>query len=311
MNILLTGGSGFVGSALLGRIIENHNIFALGRKIEKFTSDIQNHHNFTFIPFDLTKDAEFSLDMKIDCVIHLAAITSGISYKQMSDYDKLNVLGTRKVVFWAQRNSVRKFIFASSVSVYGSTLKENVATENNFLKGSTNYALSKIYSERIVLDSITNATIFRIASVYGKNSRGLIHKLIKFSENYIVPYPFLGRFKKSFIFIDDLIEFFVRSIETDTKGVFNLSHPEEVLYKDLISLIKKQLDLSILLKIPVNEPLIKMLNILVRIFSLNQKSMDARALFSPVLVNSNKAYEYFDYVPETSIEEGIKKMIMV
>ena len=190
IKILITGGSGLIGSALIDRLIDNHLLYIVGRTKENIAKTVLTHPNFKFIDFDLSKDMEFNFNESVDCVVHLAAVTSGISHKQFSSYDKLNVMGTKKIVSWTQKNSIRKFIFASSISVYGDTLNQEAITETNVLKGNTNYSLSKIDAERIVLDSLTNATVFRIASVYGINSKGLVQKLIQMAKKNFVPYPF-------------------------------------------------------------------------------------------------------------------------
>jgi len=202
MKILMTGGSGSIGSELIPILLSSgHIVVSLSRR----TIGI-SHSNFKSIQCDLSnlsfengkflykedeKVEHFLLEniSKIDCILHLAGLPSGEGFI-LEDYLKQNLYPTQTLVDIAKYFNIPKFIYSSTASVYGENESLEPSIETDSLNGKSFYAVSKIESEKYVLQSsIPNIVIFRISSVYGRNLKSYINKIIKYYNKSLFPYP--------------------------------------------------------------------------------------------------------------------------
>lgn len=170
-NILITGGAGYIGTELCNFLSQKNNIYCLDtfwfghglkKKIKKINHDVRNYSNKKLI-------------RKIDIIIHLAAIANDPSVELNPKLSwEVNVLGTLNMLNLAEKCRVKKFIFASSGSVYG-IKKEIKVHENLNLEPISEYNKTKMIAERIVLSfsKKIKTVIIRPATVCGisKNPR--------------------------------------------------------------------------------------------------------------------------------------------
>jgi len=175
MKILMTGGSGSIGSELIPILLSSgHIVVSLSRR----TIGI-SHSNFKSIQCDLSilsfengkfiykgnEEVEHSLldnISKIDCILHLAGLPSGEGFT-LEDYLKQNLYPTQTLVGIAKYFNIPKFIYSSTASVYGENESLEPSIETDSLNGKSFYAVSKIESEKYVVQSnIPNFIIFRI-----------------------------------------------------------------------------------------------------------------------------------------------------
>ncbi|MBE7412849.1 MAG: NAD(P)-dependent oxidoreductase [Leptospiraceae bacterium] len=314
-SILITGGSGSIGKVLLPKLIDHYKIYALGRKVKNFPKDICLNKNFHFIECDYQNVKHISIHEKIDCVIHLGGQVAGKSIS-FEDYKKSNLDFTKILLEFAKLKSVKKFIFSSSVSVYGKNKKEKI-TEDSKLEGISDYAISKILAENILLENKkVPVTIFRIGSVYGENNKSFINKLIHLMKKRIIPFLNYGRNSKNFIYIGDLVEYFLLEIKKDRKSniIFNIVNPEKVEYPNLIRLIQKNLSGSVYLKIPISKFLLQTVSNFNRIaffFKLTKTKyvIDLSPLTGSQEISATKAIQEYRYSPKVQIEEGIDRLL--
>ena len=237
MNILITGGSGVIGSRFITKVLHKHKLIAIGKNFSKFPEYVRLHKNFKFYEFDLSSDSRFVIQDRIDCIVHLAGVVSGSS-NVTEDYMRANVLGTNKLIIFAKENGVRNFILASTVSVYGLQAGIRLVETDN-LMGNTDYAVSKIDAEKLVqLSGLETYMIFRIASVFGKDTKGFVYKLQRLLRKKILPFPEDSNSKKSFIHVIDVVEFLERAVENPKKGIFNLAHPESFSFSEIALILK-------------------------------------------------------------------------
>ena len=166
-NILVTGGGGYVGTNLVNELLlENYIVTVLDTFW--FGNYLKKHKNLKIIKKDIRDISEKDLK-KIDCIMHLASIANDPAAELDAKLTwDVNVLATYKLINLAINHKVKKFIFASSGSVYG-IKKEKRVTEDLSLEPVSEYNKSKMIGERVLLsykDKI-DLTILRPATVCG------------------------------------------------------------------------------------------------------------------------------------------------
>ena len=153
MNVLIIGNLGYVGIPLT-KLLKRNKINTIGLDCNWFYlnshSDF-NRNNFPNVQiFDDVRNFKLSkLNYPIDAVIYLAAVSNdpmGKKYKNATN--KINYEACIKIAKEAKKNNIKKFIFASSCSMYGKTEGNKPIKENNPLNPLTHYAKSKINSEK-------------------------------------------------------------------------------------------------------------------------------------------------------------------
>ena len=166
-NILITGGGGYVGTNLTKELLSNgYNITVLDTFW--FGNYLKKHKNLKIIKKDIRQISSNDI-RKIDCIMHLASIANDPAAELNAKLTwDVNVLATYKLINLAVDKKVKKFIFASSGSVYG-IKKEKKVTEDLSLEPISEYNKSKMVGERVLLSykNKIDLTILRPATVCG------------------------------------------------------------------------------------------------------------------------------------------------
>ena len=298
-NILITGGAGFIGSHL------NNKLINLGHKttvIDNLSTGnkINLNPKTKYIKIDISKQ-NFTdrLPNNIDYVYHLAAQSSGqISYEQPLYDFNTNTRGTLELLEWSNKNKIKRFIFASSMNVYGN-VKKNPVNEYLTPKPISFYGVSKLAAEshiNIFSSMGLNSTIFRLFNVYGpgQNMDNIKQGMISIYLNYlkngktIIVKGSLNRFR-DFVYIDDVIEALLKGIKQKNKlDIFNVCSNEKKTIKKL---------LSIIVQIYGN----KKHKILVR----SGTPLDQFGIYG----SNSKIKSKLNWTPKIDLETGIKKML--
>lgn len=227
MNILLTGAEGFLGSNLIMKLMDEHEITALdflkSREKSNLPADIE------YINQDLSK-MDISKMPAVDLIIHLASISIGI-ISENPRYASVNMTSTLNVLELARKNS-SDVVFSSSGSIYGSGL--NFREENPYNPSSL-YAvekmneenLAKFYHETYGLNIVT----LRYTNCYGdttyldnKHYPGKKGVIRLFMENALQdrPLTLIADQSRDFTFIDDVVEATMSTIGTKGFEIFNV-----------------------------------------------------------------------------------------
>jgi UDP-glucose 4-epimerase len=253
MNILVTGGLGFIGSHTTIELIKNnHSVIIADNLINSKIEVLDKLSTITgieptFYQVDVTDEAkleEVFVNHRINGVIHFAGLKAvGESVSKPLEYYYNNLVSTMVLSKMCVKYSVNKFVFSSSATVYGdqpSPLKEDMA-----LKKTTNpYGETKAMSERILTDVAKanpnfSVSLLRYFNPVGAHESGLIGEAPNGIPNNLMPYitkvakgllPKLNIFGndyptvdgtgvRDYIHVVDLAEGHVAAIEKLTEGV--------------------------------------------------------------------------------------------
>lgn len=227
--VLITGGAGYVGSALVPRLLaEGHQVVVLDLYLygDVFAS-LKNRSGLTEIRGDLRDAATVAQALQgCDSVIHLACISNDPSFDLDPDLGRsINYDCFRPLVRAAKEASVRRFIYASSSSVYGIKEEENV-TENLPLQPLTDYSKYKAMCEEVLEaerePGFTTLTV-RPATVCGYAPRLRLDLSVNILTNHAINAGrikvFGGSQKRPNIHVDDMVEFYTRALEWDDDAI--------------------------------------------------------------------------------------------
>jgi len=257
MNILVTGGCGFIGSNFINYYIEKNkdvNIINLDAMYycadnNNINENVRNLPNYKFIKGNLCSLdlVEFILNTYcIDIVVHFAAQSHvQNSFDDSLQYTKDNVLGTHTLLEAVKKyNKIKKFIHVSTDEVYGeSTIGygENKKTETSILCPTNPYAASKAAAEMIVMSYYHSfkipIIITRGNNVYGPNQypEKLIPRFIKLlNENKPVTIQGDGSCLRSFLHVYDVAKAFECIIKYGEIGeIYNIGADDHLEYSVL------------------------------------------------------------------------------
>jgi nucleoside-diphosphate-sugar epimerase len=147
MKFFITGANGFIGSYLCNYLLKNgHQVFASSRK---FLPEIKTVlSGAEFIEADVLSPEFEKIKIDADCIIHLAASNDIVS-KNLSRGIELSVAGTVNALKLAVNNNIPKFIFYSTLQVYGTELSGNY-DEQTPVKPENDYAMNHLFGEMYV-----------------------------------------------------------------------------------------------------------------------------------------------------------------
>lgn len=334
MIYLVTGGSGFIGSHLIEKLLKNgHSVINIDNfddfydysiKIRNTLESTRNNSNFKFSTkyLDIKKIQtitqsdyytfyyqdirdkngleEIFKNHKIDLVIHLAAL-AGVrpSIEKPLEYEEVNVRGTMNLWELCNQFGIKKFVCASSSSIYGNNEKTPFSEKDTVDHPISPYAATKrcgeilghVYHSLYHLDMIQ----LRFFTVYGPRQRPdlAIHKFTKLiSENQEIPFYGDGSTARDYTFIDDIIDGILKSIAylESKNGVYeiiNLGESEVITLHEMVSTLEKNLN-----KI-ANRKLLPM------------QPGDVLKTNAEI----DKARQLLGYQPTTNFQNGIKKFV--
>jgi dTDP-glucose 4,6-dehydratase len=248
MNIVITGGAGFLGSHLCERLLsEGHLIICVDNFLTGSMGNIRHllkNKKFSLKLHDVCKHIE--IEAKVDYVLHFASPASPVDYLDFPIQTlKVGSLGTHNVLGLAKTKKA-KILIASTSEVYGDPLvhpqKEDYWGNVNPIGPRGVYDEAKRFAESITLayHRVHNidTKIVRIFNTYGPRMRkndgraipnfigqALSHKPITMYGN--------GAQTRSFCYIDDLVEGIVRLMKSPLNVPVNIGNPKEITLLDL------------------------------------------------------------------------------
>jgi len=202
--ILVTGSSGFIGSALTTALTEaGHSVRAASRQMPEAA-------NLAGVQWVKLPDLENEVDWTpllegVDIVIHLAAIAHR-SHVDSGEYTKANRLATASLVQACRGYAIKRLIFMSSIGAQAGSAADHVVTETDSPLPITAYDRAKLAAEEEIRKSDIPFTILRPVIVYGPGAKANIALMMRIAA-WRLPLPF-GAFKnrRSLLAIDNLVQ---------------------------------------------------------------------------------------------------------
>lgn len=243
MNITLIGASGFVGTRLLGLLIENSWDFKL-RNIDKN----QSHFFPKLTEIGDVRDVEVLKEKLHDTdVVVLLAAEHRDDVTPVSLYYDVNVGGMRNVLQAMEYNGVKRIVFTSSVAVYG--LNKQNPNEEHPTDPFNHYGKSKWEAEQVLQEwykshSDWNINILRPTVIFGERNRGNVYNLLKQISSGKFLMVGKGNNKKSMAYVGNIVAFIKFLITNKTEGynVYNYIDKPDFTMNDLVDLISKVLN---------------------------------------------------------------------
>ena len=261
MKILVTGGAGFIGSHICKELIaQNHEVVCIDNLSSGFESNITSikSDKFTFIKMDVnTVTPELLLKWNVNAICHQAAMGSvpkSILYPELYQYNNVN--GFFTILNSAKAVGIKRIVYASSSSVYGSdTTLPKVESKTGFPLSP--YAATKQINE---LQAKTYYTVYdmetiglRYFNVFGPNQNpdgdyaAVLPKFIKLMMNGDAPtINGDGSFSRDFTYIDNVVSANIAALTTENVlcfgQAFNIGAGASTSILELFTLIKTKLN---------------------------------------------------------------------
>ena len=217
--IFVTGGAGFIGSHLCGRLLEEgHQVTAYDNLLlgkEAFLSPYKGSEKFRFVKADLLDRPALQAALKgHDLVFHMAANSDILEGSRRTDVDlNLGTLATYNVLESMREESIRECVFASTSAIYGEAQVKPTPEDYGPLLPISFYGASKLACEALMTAFSHNfgfrVWIYRFANIVGSHStHGAIHDFIQRLKKDPSVLKVLGNGtqKKSYLHVSDCVE---------------------------------------------------------------------------------------------------------
>jgi len=309
MKLLVTGGAGFIGFYLAKKLSEKEEVVIVDNLSDYYDIKLKEARLEQIkdrIEFHKIDISDFSSLKKIfekyefDLICHIAA-QAGVRYSLINPwaYEKSNILGTLNIFELAKKFNIKKVIYASSSSVYGSNKKVPFSEEDRVDKPISLYAATKIANE---LMAHTYHHLYKIDmvglryfTVYGPFGRPDM-AMFKFTKNIFEDKPIevynFGNMKRDFTYIDDIIDGTIKAINfclnnEDICEIINLGNSKPVELNYFIALLEKEIGKEVKKNFLPLQP------------------GDVLETYADI----TKAKKILGWEPKTEIEEGVKKFV--
>lgn len=310
MNILITGGAGFIGSTLADKLlkIESNNVIVIDNFNDYYSTTLKEKnikHNLDNKNYKLYRGdicdknllSKIFEENQIDVVVHIAA-SAGVrpSIENPLSYVKNNIEGTVNIVEVMKENGIKKIVFASSSSIYGNCKEEIFSEDLKVSEPISPYAASKSACEQFLY---TYSKLFdiqvvalRFFTVFGPRQRPdlAIRKFIDLiKENKPIPVYGDGTTIRDYTYVDDIVDGIISAINyNDTPyEIINLGGGAPVSLNQMIETIEKVLNKKATIE-----------HLPMQLGDVNKTAADI-----------TKSKKLLNYNPKTSFKEGIIKFI--
>ncbi len=300
--ILITGGTGFIGSALILQLQHSYNIICLSRSTKNTVLKKNTNKSVTYVTGDLNDTKLLArIIKKTDMVIHCAGGGGDAACETdpLWAYDTY-IRGTKQLIDCAKQYGISKFILASSYLVYGSQQKQqHKIRETNGCHPDSAYTTLKTIGEHLLETSTVPYVILRLANVYGYNStqqipnagalynfiQACVHKghmnILGSGTHYI-----------DYVHIQDVVDVVERVVSSKhANEIYNIGSGDPLTISSLAKKVQS-----------IGSIFFKRVTPIKKIY--NKKNVRTH---TPIM-NIQKAYTHFKWKPNVSLDAGIREL---
>ncbi len=296
-SILITGGSGFIGSHLVDALVERGDEVTVVDIVP--AHPVWGNEKATYVQRDIrdTHLADMFMDVRPEYVIHLAAhIDDRASVREPVENAEHNILGTINVLDAARISGAKRVLFASTGVVYGNQDILPI-TEDAVPKPLTPYAVSKLTGERYLryftLQLGLSTCTLRLANVYGPRQDGskecgaiaIFTKKLLAKES-----PFIngtGKTTRDYVYVADVVDAFLRALASSNETVMNIGTGIETSTEEIFAHVAQAVGAS---QKPLYRP-------------------EVTDLVSRVSLSYAKAQDVLGWKPVKQLGEGIEETV--
>lgn len=305
MKVLITGCAGFIGSHLSESVLERgYDVIGIDSFTDYYAKEIKEKNIKNLLrqkSFKLKKTDILEPDLKqilsdTDYVFHLAA-QPGVRFSwggNFENYTRNNIEATQKLLEACINSNIKKFVFASSSSIYGDTL-DIPMSENSLARPISPYGVTKLAAENLCYLYWKNYKIpivcLRYFTVYGPRQRpdmAIAKFTRKIFNNEEIEIYGDGKQTRDFTYVSDAAEVTINAAESRFLGeVFNIGGGSRISVNELINILEKEIGKKAKIKY------------------VERQCGD----MENTLADISKAKKLLNYSPKVNIKVGIKKYI--
>lgn len=297
MQVLVTGGAGFIGSHIVDLLVqEKHQVAVVDNLVTGKRENLNSEATFYEMGICSRDLEEVFAKEKPEAVIHLAAQATVPRAVENPLYDaEINISGTINLLEMMRRFSVRKIVYSSSAAIYGNPVELPVKEDHPLVPVSP-YGLSKYVAEEYInlyrrMYGI-EFSILRYANVYGprqtlEGEAGVVTIFVnKIKEGASLVINGDGRHTRDFVYVLDVAAANLKALETGQETVVNISTGKEISLKTLTEILAQASGKSVEVVYGPERP-----------GDIVYSSLDAA-----------KAQQCLGWTATTSLEEGMKQL---
>lgn len=291
MNVLITGGAGFIGSHLADRLLaRGDRVLVVDNYATGKPENLTPHSHLEVVEGTIADEglvAGLFERFVPNRVIHAAA-----AYKDPNDWAedvRTNALGTTHVVDAAKAGRVERLIYFQTALCYGLLPKEQPISLDHPLYPESSYAISKTAGEQYIQLSGLDYISFRLANAYGP--RNVSGPLPTFYQRLGAGKKcFVMDTRRDFIYIDDLVELVLMAVDGQGEaGVYHASSGTDYSIKELFDLTVEALGVTL------DEP-------------VEERPRGEDDAFT-ILIDPSKTVETYGWKPGTHLSEGVPRTV--
>jgi nucleoside-diphosphate-sugar epimerase len=287
-NILITGATGFLGTNLIKKLVDNKN-FNIHGLVNKNIKKYPNKKNIKYIKADITNSKELlKIKKNYDYIINFAG---NIDHKNKIQTYNAHFKGLRNLLNVVNTKKLSLFIQIGSSLEYGR--KKSPHYENTKCKPVSYYGKAKLKSTQLIQKKLKNFIILRPYQVYGPNQKK--NRLIPIIVNACLKDRSFactdGNQYRDFLYVDDFSELIFKAIKTKKKikrGIYNIGFGKPLKVKSIINLIIK--------KTKKGKPLFG---------KLKMRKEELKVSYPKI----HKIKKIFNWKPKIDIKSGLNKTI--
>ena len=313
LRVFVIGGSGFIGTNLVKTLLETNCYVTI------FDKEISPKFSELTIVGDVREINELTSAMaNHDVIINLAAEHRD-DVQPKSLYHEVNVMGMNNILQAAETNNIHRIIFTSTVAVY--PLNHDKPDEDSVPEPFNEYGKSKLEAEKLLSTwaekPSNHALIIRPTVVIGKGNRGNVYNLIKQIQTGYFLMIGDGTNKKSMCHVNNLVSFIQVKLSLKRTELYNFVDKPDLTTSEIISIIRSGLKqtraLKTYFKIPYSIGLLggAFFDL---ISALTGKSFAVSRIrvkkFTATTIVCSKRLDNSHFVPNYSLEEGLRSMII-